>query len=522
MQELEYDFVIVGGGTAGCVLAHRLSEDPNVSVFVIEGGPNDENLESVLRLKNWVNLLNGPLDYSYPIKKQSRGNSHIVHSRARVLGGCSSHNTLISFFPFPEDIDEWVQVGAKGWEWENFKIYAERLKCHIQPVAHKDRNSLAAAFIDSAEKALSLPKIDDFARWTKTHSPPWREGVGWLSVAYHPENGTRSSASVAYVHQILGKRKNLTIWFEAWAYKLVVSESHKSAVGVEVDLGNGRKVLARAKREICLCAGAIDTPRLLLLSGIGPKEQLEALDIPLVHNLRGVGENLLDHPETIIMWKTGPQPKETVMKSEAAYFNRRSIAPDARPDMMSHIYQIPFALNTERLGYPRPENAFCITPNIPRPKSKGRLYLISKDPKIKPILDFKYFTDPEDYDSRVLVDGIKQARLIAKSEPFKSWLIEEIAPGPHVQSDEDLNFYARKASHTVYHPAGTCKMGAIEDQWSVVDPNLKIKGLKNIRVVDASIFPTMISVNPMITVLMIAEKASDLILQDYYSTQSKL
>ncbi|KAA1113483.1 hypothetical protein PGT21_032383 [Puccinia graminis f. sp. tritici] len=520
---MEYDYVIVGGGTAGCVLAHRLSEDPKISVLVIEGGPTDQNLDSVLKLKNWINLLNGPLDYSYPIKEQARGNSHIIHSRAKVLGGCSSHNTLISFFPFPEDMDDWVQAGAKGWEWENFKQYAQRVKSHIQPVAKKDQNALAGAFIDATHHALRLPKIADFAQWMKAGGlSPWREGVGWLSVAYHPETGTRSSASVAYVHDILGKRKNLTIWFEAWTSKLVVSGPLKTVTGVHVQLKDGRKVFVKAKKEVCLCAGAIDSPRLLLLSGIGPRKQLEDLNIPVVHHLPGVGENLLDHPETIIMWKTGPQPLQTVMKSEVAYFIRRPEATDSRPDMMSHIYQIPFAENTERLGYPRPEHAFCVTPNIPRPKSKGKLYLTSSDPQVKPELDFQYFTDPEDYDAKVLVDGIKQARLIAQSEPFKTWLLEEVAPGPHVQSDEDLSLYARKASHTVYHPAGTCKMGAVEQEMTVVDPDMRVKGLKNIRIVDASIFPSMISVNPMITVIMIGEKASDLILRDYYATPSKL
>jgi len=520
---MEYDYVIVGGGTAGCVLAHRLTEDPNISVLVIEGGPNDQKLDSVLQLKNWINLLNGPLDYSYPTTEQARGNSHIIHSRAKVLGGCSSHNTLISFFPFPEDLDDWVQAGATGWDWDSFRMYAQRVKSHIQPVAKKDRNALAAAFIDATQKALHLPRIDDYAQWMKTggHSP-WREGVGWLSVAYHPETGTRSSASVAYVHEILGKRKNLTVWFEAWASKLVLSGPHKTVTGVHVLLKNGQKVFAKATKEVCLCAGAVDSPRLLLLSGIGPRKQLQDLSIPVLHDLPGVGENLLDHPETIIMWKTGPQPLQTVMKSEVAYFNRRSVAPDSRPDMMSHIYQIPFAEHTERLGYPRPEHAFCVTPNIPRPKSKGRLYLTSRDPQVKPALDFQYFTDPEDYDANVLVEGIKQARLIAQTEPFKSWLLEEVAPGPLVQSDAALNLYARKASHTVYHPAGTCKMGAPHDPLSVVDPHMKVIGLKNIRVIDASIFPTMISVNPMITVMMIGEKASDLILKDYYATSSKL
>ncbi|KAG0150621.1 hypothetical protein CROQUDRAFT_87816 [Cronartium quercuum f. sp. fusiforme G11] len=526
MQEFQFDYVIVGGGTAGCVLANRLSQNPKTTVLVIEGGPDDRQLPRVLELKHWLTLLNGPLDYVYPTTPQARGNSHILHSRARVLGGCSSHNTLISFFPFPEDLADWVAAGAKGWEWEHLKKYADRIKCHIQPVAEKDRNGLAGAFIESTTKALGVNQIEDFAAWNTREGGHklWNEGVGWLSIAYTPEDGKRSSASVAYLHEIMDTRPNLNIWFEAWTSKLVVHEGQGRVSGVVVELSNGHRAFVRARKEFTLCAGAIDGPRLLLLSGIGPREQLQALNIPVVHELPGVGENLLDHPETIIMWKTGPHPSQTVMKSDAAYFNRRSTAKGNRPDMMSHIYQVPFCDHTERLGYSRPEHAFCITPNVPRPKSKGRLYLTSADPKVKPALDFRYFTDPEDYDAKCLVDGIRQARLIAAEEPLKDWLIEEVAPGPALQTDEELNSYARKVAHTVYHPAGTCKMGDVADQMAVVDPSLKIRGLSNVRIVDASVFPTMVTPNPMVTVLMIAEKASDLILHEHErpDRQSKL
>ncbi|EGF98221.1 uncharacterized protein MELLADRAFT_69449 [Melampsora larici-populina 98AG31] len=524
MEEYAFDYVIIGGGTAGCVLANRLSEDPTITVLLVEGGPNDQNLPEVLELKQWLKLLNSPLDYAYPTTDQPRGNSHIIHSRAKVLGGCSSHNTLISFFPFPEDLDDWVKSGARGWEWKNFKKYGDKIKCHIQPVEKKDRNELALSFIESTKKALNIEQIEDFAAWkTKEGGQnPWIEGVGWLSVAYTPQDGKRSSASVAYIHEIIDKRKNLTIWFESWASKLILKPQQNRISGLIVELKDGTKRYVQAKKEFCLCAGAIDTPRLLLLSGIGPRSQLEGLKIPVLHELRGVGENLLDHPETIIMWKTGPHPAQTVMKSDAAYFNRRSTAKGNRPDMMSHTYQVPFCDNTVRLGYSRPEHAFCITPNIPQPKSKGRLYLTSSNPKIKPALDFRYFTDPEDYDAKCLVEGIKQARKIANEKPLKDWLIEEIAPGPKLQTDEELNEYARRVAHTVYHPAGTCKMGDEKDDDAVVDPYLKIRGLSNIRIADASIFPTMVTPNPMITVLMIAEKASHLILSDHQRRDSKL
>lgn len=241
--------------------------------------------------------MHGPLDYSYKTVPQPRGNSHIVHSRARVLGGCSSHNTLISFFPFPQDMDEWVAAGAKGWSWPEMAPYARRLQCRVQPVAQKDRNALANSFIESTKKALGLPEVKDFANWMKRGDRHgFSEGVGWLSIAYTPEDGKRQSASVAYMHDIMDRRRNMDIWFEAFVRKIDFRGKH--ATGVEVQLKSGERVHARARREVILCAGAIDSPRLLLLSGVGPRKQLRDLGIPVLHELPGVGENLLDHPET--------------------------------------------------------------------------------------------------------------------------------------------------------------------------------------------------------------------------------
>jgi len=293
-------------------------------------------------------------------------------------------------------------------------------------------------------------------------------------------------------------RPTLFLMLETWA-PLVVSADGRPA-GVET---SGAYVSAR--REVLLCAGAIDSPRLLMLSGVGPAADLSALGIDVVHDLPGVGENLLDHPESVIIWETdGPIPLNSVMDSDAGLFVRRDPS-DPRPDLMFHFYQIPFTANTERLGYPVVEHGVCMTPNIPRPHSAGRMWLTSADPSVKPALDFGYFTDPDGYDEQTLVDGFRIAREIAAQEPLKSWLKREIAPGPSVTSDEDLSEYGRRAAHTVYHPAGTCAIG------SVVDPSLRVLGLDGLRVVDASVFPTMTTVNPMVTVLMIGERAADLI-----------
>ncbi|MFR9757075.1 GMC family oxidoreductase [Streptomyces sp. TR06-5] len=500
-----YDYVIVGGGTAGSVIASRLTEDPDVRVLVIEGGPSDVDRPEVLTLRRWLGLLGGELDYDYPTTEQPRGNSHIRHSRARVLGGCSSHNTLISFKPLPTDWDEWEDAGAAGWNAAAMDPYFGKLKNNVVAVDEQDRNAIARDFVASSTAALDVPRVEGF------NKEPFHEGAGFFDLSYHPESNKRSSASVAYLHPHLeaGDRPNLEIRLETWAYRLELDGTR--VTGVHVRSNDGAEELITASREVLVCAGAVDTPRLLLHSGIGPAQDLEALGITVRHDLPGVGENLLDHPESVIVWETdGPIPENSAMDSDAGLFVRRDPA-SAGPDLMFHFYQIPFTDNPERLGYTKPEHGVSMTPNIPKPRSRGRLYLTSADPEVKPALDFRYFTDDEDYDARTLVDGIKLARKVAATEPLAGWLKREVCPGPGVTSDEDISEYARRVAHTVYHPAGTCRMGAADDAGAVVDPALRVRGLQGVRIADASVFPTMPAVNPMIGVLMVGEKASDLV-----------
>jgi choline dehydrogenase-like flavoprotein len=462
-----YDYVVVGGGTAGSVIASRLTQNPDVTVAVIEGGPSDIDRDDVLTLRRWLGLLGGDLDYGYTTTEQPRGNSHILHSRAKVLGGCSSHNTLISFKPLPGDWDEWAAAGAEGWDHKAMDPYFGKLRNNIVAVDEKDRNAIARDFVDAARTATGVPRVDGF------NKAPFKDGVGFFDLAYHPENNKRSSASVAYLHPHMeaGDRPNLTLLLETWAYRLEMDGTR--ARGVHVRTKDGEELLVEARHEVVVCAGAVDTPRLLMHSGIGPKADLEKLGIPVLHDLPGVGENLLDHPESVIVWETdGPIPDNSAMDSDAGLFVQRD--PEASgPDLMFHFYQIPFTDN--------------------------------------PDLDFRYFTDEDDYDGRTLVDGIRIAREIAKTEPLAGWLKREVCPGPDVVGDEELGEYARKVAHTVYHPAGTCRMGARNDELAVVDPELRIRGLEAIRIADASVFPTMPAVNPMIGVLMVGEKCAELL-----------
>ncbi|KAG5912935.1 hypothetical protein E4U42_001685 [Claviceps africana] len=520
--ESAFDYIIVGGGTAGCVVASRLSGYlPERRVLLIEAGPSDFNLNQVLDLRQWLSLLGGELDYDYGTVEQPMGNSHIRHSRAKVLGGCSSHNTLISFRPFRHDMDRWVDRGCRGWDFDTMMRCADNLRNTFGPVHARHRNQLCKDWVRACADAFDIPVIADFNHEIRTNGQLTR-GAGFFSISYNPDNGYRSSASVAYIHPILRgeeRRPNLTVLTGAWARKILVENDRAAALSVLT--AGGQRLLLRPRKELILCAGAIDTPRLMLHSGLGPRGQLESLGLDVVKDIPGVGENLMDHPETIIMWELlKPVPaNQTTMDSDAGVFLRREPTNAAgndgdAADIMMHCYQIPFCLNTARLGYPlvRDGYAFCMTPNIPRPRSRGRVFLTSADPAVKPALDFRYFTDPEGYDAATLVAGIRAARKIAETSPFKEWLKQEVAPGPKLQTDEEISEYARRAAHTVYHPAGTTKMGDVaKDELAVVDPHLRVRGIKNLRIADAGIFPEMPTINPMITVLCIGERAAELI-----------
>ena len=436
----EFDYVIVGGGTAGSVIAARLSENPDVSVALIEAGPDDRPFDEVLKLKRWLELLESDFDYKYTTQIQPRGNSHIVHSRAKVLGGCSSHNTMIWFKPLPGDWDDWASKGATGWEGAGMEQYYAKLPNKHQIVPEQDRDPILPDWIESAVAATGVQKSPDW------NAQPFSDGAGFLDVAYDPDTGVRSSASVSYLHPIMG-----------------------------------------------------------------PADDLRELDIDVQHDLPGVGGEILDHPESIIMWELKkPLGPQTAMGADCALFVNRLKADD-RPDLMYHTYQLPFTFNTERLGYPVPENVICMTPNIPRTKSRGSLWLLSKNPDIKPAIDFGYFTDADGYDEQTIVDGLEIAREVAATGPFKDWIKKEVAPGPKITSRKDLSTYGRAAHHTVYHPLGGCKIGALDDPTTVVGPDLKVKGVDGLRVADGAIFPALTTVNPVVGVLMIGEKCADLI-----------
>ena len=504
-QKQAYDFVVVGGGTAGSVVAARLAEQSGFTVCLIEAGPTDEGRPEISAIKNWPNLLGTELDYDYTIEHQARGNSRIRHSRGRVLGGCSSHNSCIAFRAPDYDMDRWQHLGCEGWSARETSKYFtkvfERVKLEKRPVI----NPVSHAFLKAAQQA-------GFDRVSFNKDGVLREGVGIFEL--NAQDGLRQSSSRAYLHPMRHSAQNLTVLTDTWVNRIVLDESN-SARAVETAAS-----IIFARREIVLCCGAFDTPKLLLLSGVGPSQHLRSLGIPVKVELAGVGEHLIDHPEGVIYWEaTQPVPEETTQYWEVGLFSK--VFPDSPlPDLMFHFGVVPFDWNTVPLGYPTAQYGFSMTPNVPRAKSEGVVHLRSSNPNDPPVIDFRYFTDPEGYDETILLKGINLARMIAQQPALKRWIRRELAPGMAVQHDRDLSEYVRRTANTVYHPAGTCRMGERNDLLTVVDAHLRVKGVRHLRVADASIFPTMVSVNPCMTCMMIGEKCADLLIRTHEGGQS--
>ncbi|GAC1343420.1 MAG: GMC family oxidoreductase N-terminal domain-containing protein [Ktedonobacteraceae bacterium] len=494
--EQVYDYIVVGGGTAGSVVAARLAENPDLTVCLVEAGPTDEGNAEVLAIKNWPNLLGTALDYDYRIEQQERGNSAIRHSRGRVLGGCSSHNSCIAFSAPDYDLDMWQQLGCEGWSARDTRKYFDAVFEKVYIEKDPTINPVSQAFLDAAQEA-------GFRLITFNEDGALREGVGKLHL--NAQDGRRQSSSQAYLHPILKTATNLTVHTNSCVNKLLLDEQN-GAYAVETDSG-----VLLANREIVLCCGTFDTPKLLLLSGIGPRQHLEQLGIAVRVEVLGVGEHLIDHPEGVIIWEAKQAvPEETTQYWEVGLFSKVFPA-SPLPDIMFHFGVVPFDWNTLPLGYPTAPHGFSMTPNVPRARSEGFVKLRSSNAKDAPVINFRYFSDAEGYDETILLEGLNLARTIAAQPALKRWIKRELAPGIAVQSDQELSEYARRTANTVYHPAGTCKMGAKADRLAVVDAELRVRDVNRLRVADASIFPTMVSVNPCMTCMMIGEKCADLI-----------
>lgn len=500
----EFDFVIVGCGAAGCVAASRLTENPDTSVLVLEAGDRDLPAE-VDDPTAWFRLLGSTIDWGYESVPQPGLDDRVTREpRGRGPGGSSNLYIMMHVRGHPSDFDSWAYQGAAGWSYSDVEPYFGRIENpqdgtgpaggtgpqRMTNAGLHDPNPASRAFIDGCVE-LGYPELADFNSGDMF-------GAGWHHLDI--SGGKRQGALASYLRPA-ASRPNLTIRTGAQATRLLLSGTRCQGVRY-----SGRSGIASvmARREVIVCAGAIESPRLLLLSGIGAPDQLRSFGLPVVAELPGVGENFHNHVLTGIIAEaadTVPPPHQNL--SESALFTTSRPGLPA-PDLQLAFVHVPFDII---IGADHP-NAVSILPGVIRPASRGWVRLASADPLAKPLVNPNYLADRSDLDR--LVQGVRLARDIMRTEAFTKWCDRELSPGPGTDSDEELRAFVRATADSYHHQAGSCRMGT--DDMSVVDPELRVHGIEGLRVADASVMPSVPSGNCHAAVCMIAERLADFVL----------